>query len=267
MKKSQFKEAIKEEILDILSEASPEDVANAKAYNDELEKTKALSAEIDAVSEANDTGNFQDDGYVDKKDVDDTTDLYVHNDSESMAFESKINEDMKSNIMQYWDRTDTMINDLREFILAAKDAGGADLVREIADALNLMTNYAMGEYKKAKESGDLNEIEEANNQEKETLGITADEMKILHKNGKVQLKNGSIVSIIREEDDDEDKEPTSSQLKGDGIALLATKLQQTTKEMKQVVKKWKDAEGQEKQNLKDRLRELTKIKKEIESLL
>ena len=69
------------------------------------------------------------------------------------AHEGKLKEENKkvmSNIMQYWDRTDTMINDLREFILAAKDAGGEDLVREIADALKLMTNYAMGEYKKLK---------------------------------------------------------------------------------------------------------------------
>ena len=61
-------------------------------------------------------------------------------------------KEVMSNIMQYWDRTDTMINDLREFILAAKDAGGEDLVREIADALKLMTNYAMGEYKKGNEN-------------------------------------------------------------------------------------------------------------------
>lgn len=69
------------------------------------------------------------------------------------------------------------------------------------------------------------------------------------------------------EEDDEDKEPTKSQLKGDGIAFLATKLQQTTKEMKSTVNKWKTAEGQEKENLTDRLRELTKIKKEIEAAL
>ena len=67
--------------------------------------------------------------------------------------ENKSGYNVMSNIMQYWDRTDTMINDLREFILAAKDAGGEDLVREIADALKLMTNYAMGEYKKL---GDIN---------------------------------------------------------------------------------------------------------------
>jgi len=61
-----------------------------------------------------------------------------------------LNERIKSNIMQKWDKTDTMMDDLRQFILEAKDAGGADLVRDIADALKLMTNYAMGEYKKAR---------------------------------------------------------------------------------------------------------------------
>jgi len=70
--------------------------------------------------------------------------------------------------------------------------------------------------------------------------------------------------LTSEADDDE---PTSSQLKGDSVSKLGTKLQQTAKEMKQVVKKWKDAEGAEKVKLTDRLRELTKIKKEIESLL
>jgi len=69
------------------------------------------------------------------------------------------------------------------------------------------------------------------------------------------------------EEDDEDKEPTKSQLKGDGIAFLATKLQQTTKEMKSTVNKWKSSEGDEKQKLRDKLLKLTNIKKELESAL
>jgi hypothetical protein len=224
MKKSQFKASIKEEILDILEAVTDKDVQAQKAYNAELEKTAKLAKDAGLVDEGNDTDKFQDDGYVNKKDVDDTTDLYVHNDPESMAFEGKVNENIKSNIMQTWDKTDTMMDDLREFILQAKDAGGGDLVREIADALKLMTNYAMGEYKKL---------------------------------GDISLR----------ENEDEDKEPTASQLKGDSISMLGTKLQQITKEMKQVVKKWKDAEGDEKLKLTDRLRELTKIKKELESAL
>lgn len=59
----------------------------------------------------------------------------------------------------------------------------------------------------------------------------------------------------------------SAAKKGDSISKLASKLQQTTKEMKQVVKKWKNSEGEEKEKLTNRLRELTKIKKELEGLL
>ena len=64
--------------------------------------------------------------------------------------ERPITEGIKSNIMQKWDKTDTMISDMRQFILNAKDAGGSDLLRDIADALKVMSNYAMGEYKKSK---------------------------------------------------------------------------------------------------------------------
>ena len=50
----------------------------------------------------------------------------------------------KSNIAKKWGSTNTMMDDLREFITDARDAGGEDLVMDIADALKLMTNYAMG---------------------------------------------------------------------------------------------------------------------------
>ena len=201
MKKSEFKKSIQEEILDILEAASAEDVKNQQDLNAELAKTAKLSSDLtennnpevhrlingfirkmadkydyslqdavyaimqvlksqnyDGVNEANDSDKFQDDGYVDKKDVDSTSDVYTHDDPESMAFE--------------------------------------------------------------------------------------------------QI-----------EDEDEDKEPTTSQLKGDSVSNLATKLQQTTKEMKQVVKKWKNTDGSEKEKLMDRLRVLNKIKKEVEGLL
>ena len=70
--------------------------------------------------------------------------------------------------------------------------------------------------------------------------------------------------LTSEADDDE---PTASQLKSEPISKIGYKLADTNKEMKQVVKKWNDAEGAEKVKLTDRLRELTKIKKELESLL
>ena len=68
----------------------------------------------------------------------------------------------------------------------------------------------------------------------------------------------------------EDEEPTKTQLKGaskDSVATIANKLQQTTKEMKSTVNKWKSSEGEEKQQLRNKLLKLTNIKKELESML
>ena len=64
--------------------------------------------------------------------------------------EAELTEGIKSNIMQKWDKEGVIMDDLRYFILKAKDAGGSDLLRGIADALKVMSNYAMGEYKKSK---------------------------------------------------------------------------------------------------------------------
>merc|ERR1712078_463313 len=57
-------------------------------------------------------------------------------------------------------------------------------------------------------------------------------------------------------------------LKGEPLSKIGYKLAATQEEMRKVVKKYSALpEGSEKEKLKDRLRELTKIKKELESLL
>ena len=75
----------------------------------------------------------------------------------------------------------------------------------------------------------------------------------------------SETNIIEEMDD---VEPTDAQIdKKDSVAKTASKLADTTKEMKTVVNQWKKAEGAEKEELLNRLKTLTKIKKELEALL
>ena len=69
---------------------------------------------------------------------------------------------------------------------------------------------------------------------------------------------------------EDEEEPTTTQLKGaskDSIAVLARKLQQRSSEIKTTANKWKKTEGGEKEELKNRLLTLTKIKKELESML
>jgi hypothetical protein len=77
---------------------------------------------------------------------------------------------------------------------------------------------------------------------------------------------------IREEEEDEfdmaEKEPSKKELKkGDSVSKIGYKLAETSKEMKSIVKKYKDAQEPEKSKLLSRLKELTKIKKELEGLL
>jgi len=72
------------------------------------------------------------------------------------------------------------------------------------------------------------------------------------------------------EETEGDDEPTTSQLKGaskDSVSVLATKLQQISSELKSTLNKWKNSDGGEKVKLRDRLMQLTNIKKEIESML
>ena len=72
-------------------------------------------------------------------------------------------------------------------------------------------------------------------------------------------------TAVFEEDEDE---PKAKDLKGEPLSKIGYKLADTQKEMKKVVKKYSATpEGDEKEKLKDRLRELNKIKKELESLL
>ena len=68
--------------------------------------------------------------------------------------------------------------------------------------------------------------------------------------------------------EDDDVEPTDAELKKvDSVAGIASKLSKVTQEMRTVVNKYKKAEGAEKDAFLDRLKKLTKIKKELESLL
>ena len=76
------------------------------------------------------------------------------------------------------------------------------------------------------------------------------------------------ISIREEDDDDEmDKKASKAAKKGDSVSKIANKLGETTNQMKQLVRKYKDAEEPEKSKLLARLKELTKIKKELEGLL
>jgi gas vesicle protein len=73
---------------------------------------------------------------------------------------------------------------------------------------------------------------------------------------------------VDKEDSFVEKEPSAKDLKkGDKVTKMAAKLAMVTKEMKSVVSQWKKAEGSEKDRLLNRLKELTKVKKELDAFI
>ena len=76
----------------------------------------------------------------------------------------------------------------------------------------------------------------------------------------------------KDEDGDKDKEPSKSELKKDakatkGLAKAKDELAILTREMKSLAKKYKEAEGADKDKIVADLKEKTKLKKELEAIL
>ena len=68
--------------------------------------------------------------------------------------------------------------------------------------------------------------------------------------------------------ENEDKEPSKSDLKKTkGLAKAKEELAQLTKQMKSLARKYKEAEGEEKEKLVADLKKKTKLKKELEAII
>lgn len=79
------------------------------------------------------------------------------------------------------------------------------------------------------------------------------------------LKSGGSVTL---ENEDFEDEPTAKDIAANAsLAKLQSKYGEVIKQMKSVVNKYKSAEGDEKQNFVDQLKNLTKLKKEIEAMM
>lgn len=92
----------------------------------------------------------------------------------------------------------------------------------------------------------------------------------INKLKKDELELTQKIKDLSEDIDDEDQADaaaTKAASDKDSVSVISRKLQSTAKEMKTVVNKWKQAEGEEKERLLARLKDLTKIKKELEGLL
>jgi len=126
---------------------------------------------------------------------------------------------------------------------------------------------------KVKASADKDDVIKVTEEDKEPTSVFQEDRKRAAELTKDRLANRKNKadfdrSFEGTKDRDEDKEPTAKDIeKDDLVSTISLKLQATTKEMKTIVNKWKEAEGEEKERLLVRLKDLTKIKKELEGLI
>ena len=147
----------------------------------------------------------------------------------------------------------------------------SDVEKYIAVLDELKEKFPTGKIK-AKASaliGDL--LDYINNEEYKLDEASKEEVENQKELNKALERTAELTSKLNEVDEDEDemmdKEASKAAKKGDSISKLASKLGETDKEMKSTVKKWKNSKEPEKSKLLSRLKELTKIKKELEGLL
>jgi len=237
MKKSELKSYLREEIIEILSEVDEKDVELQKAYNAELEKTKELTSEA------------KDPSY----DYEDIAQFYL-----------EVND---------WPHPVDALNlEVMGIIITDKFYGGNigeaynDLMRK-ADTKG--AKFKIGDKVTLNNGGEEMEVvlvRKLMGSKSPSYSVKkSDDEEVEYRETQLKLAE----SLNEEEMDDEemDKAAAKGAKKGDSISKMANKLGETTREMKSLVRKYKDASEPEKSELIARLKELTKIKKELESLL
>jgi len=109
----------------------------------------------------------------------------------------------------------------------------------------------------------FNKPHSLNDDDLETLGRRI--VKQLYKGDFKAAKAKFIKEDLKE---DEDKEPSKSDLKKTkGLAKAKEELAQLTKQMKSLARKYKEAEGEEKDKIVSDLKKKTKLKKELNAII
>jgi hypothetical protein len=246
MKKSEFKSYLKEEIFEILSEADQEDIDRQADLNKELEATKAHAADLgDSLSEkisqdVPTTGfpaNFfyGDKVYVFHRILGDKAVYYnPREDGDYVTFKSR------EEIDSFLDDYNSAKGKVPRYE-SIKENVSQEVINKVSRFVTSLANYY-----------DYSEQDAV-------YAI----MQALRAHG------AGFQGLNEEEMDDEemDKQATSAAQKGDSISKTASKLGEITREMKSVVNQYKKSEEPEKSKHLARLKELTKIKKELEALL
>ena len=246
MKQSDLKEYIKEEIISVLSEtATDDDIENQKELNKELEKTKELVGEETLKNMG--TADIEEMGYKEGENI--FSRMRGESSPDLRAYFSGLKQGFLDNLGSYPSVIATSnLNEEKEG-MSLRNIGLAELeemgyeagVKATYTHATVMTRLQNRPDKSAYSKGFI-------------LGVK-DEL-------------ASSTGLNEDIDDEVEADKAASKgAKKEPLGKLAKKLAETEKEMKSVLVKFKKAEGAEKEKHLKRLKELTKIKKELEKSL
>ena len=302
MKRSELKEFIKGEIVTSLSEASPEDVNNQKELNKELEKTAKLSKDL-GLEEANiglddlqdigyDDGEYAFDKHFNKSQLNNRLDTKYYtrgfvqaitDSAESLRLNENATplrkdftydyEDIGQFYLEGFGKEHTLNNDQLKMLgkkITDNLYGG-----DIGKAYDAVVNPHKNPY-------DIKENANVGLAEIEEMGYNAaDEVfTIIRKsylNSQIDFRyfqkglmrglSDIASSMGLNENEEEVFNPDAKVKKTKGLAKAKEELALLTREMKSLAKKYSKAEGEEKEKLVKILKDKTKLKKELESIL
>ena len=244
MKKSELNKYIRENIISTLSEDTDKEIAKTKELTTAVKDLNAAKKEA-GIEEANiGLADLEEMGYIDGE----------------KAFDMHFDKSILNNT------PDTRAY-AKGFIQAVIDSGGSFRLDE--DATPLMKDFTY-DYE------DIGQFYLEGFGKEHTLNN--DQLRMLGKKITDNLYGGDIGKAydavvnphknpydIKE---DEDKEPSKSDIKKTkGLAKAKEELALLTREMKSLAKKYSKAEGEEKEKLVKILKDKTKLKKELESIL
>ena len=239
MKQSDLKEYIKEEIISVLSEtATDDDIENQKELNKELEKTKELVGEETLKNMG--TADIEEMGYEEGENI--FSRMRGESSPDLRAYFSGLKQGFLDNLGSYNLNEEKEGMSLRNIGLAELEEMGYEAgVKATYTHATVMTRLQNRPDKSAYSKGFI-------------LGV----------------KDELATSTGLNEDIDDEVEADKAASKGakkEPIGKISKKLGETQKEMKSVLVKFKKAEGAEKEKHLKRLKELTKIKTELEKSL
>jgi len=280
MKKSELKNYIRENIISTLSEDTDAEIAKTKELTAAIKDLEAAKKEAN-IEEDLDVGHQDNEPHMLKKELARAGQMI------QMLYRAidKYEGQGEVDFPQWWQAKIIKANAMLDSAFDYLD--GEEMVAKIDDVIDDMESVKIDVVDVVNEKEDFDKRKEAEKAIRQTLkdeggaagleplvnavkkfGFSKDELTSLLKKIVKVKKHQHGDYILTPISENEDKEPSDAEIKKNkSLAKAAEELALIQKDMKSLAKKYSKAKGQEKEDLLNKLKSKTKLKKELESII